>query len=68
MKYGDGVEQHRRLLFQRFRRGGGLLHERNWWSPLARGQKTGCELMMLGSQVEKYGKYVTMLIALKIAR
>lgn len=31
-------------------------------------QNTGCPLMMLGSQVEKNGMYVTMLIALKIAR
>lgn len=30
-------------------------------------QYTGCPLIRLGSQVEKNGRYVTMLIALKIA-
>lgn len=33
-----------------------------------RAQNTACPLMRLGSQVEKNGMYVTMLIALKIAR
>lgn len=31
-------------------------------------QNTACPLMTLGSHVEKNGRYVTMLIALKIAR
>ncbi|PRH30429.1 hypothetical protein C6T53_06470 [Burkholderia multivorans] len=31
-------------------------------------QNTACPLIRLGSQVEKNGMYVTMLIALKIAR
>lgn len=31
-------------------------------------QNTGCPLIRLGSQVENDGKYVTILIALKIAR
>ncbi|TWC75593.1 hypothetical protein FBX98_104253 [Burkholderia sp. SJZ115] len=31
-------------------------------------QNTGCPLITLGSQVEKNGQYVTILIALKIAR
>jgi hypothetical protein len=30
-------------------------------------QYTGCPLIRLGSHVEKNGRYVTMLIALKIA-
>lgn len=33
-----------------------------------RDQNTACPLIRLGSQVEKNGMYVTMLIALKIAR
>jgi hypothetical protein len=32
------------------------------------GQKTGCPLIRLGNHVENIGTYVTMLMALKIAR